>query len=395
MGLRHSILFALPWLLATPAFAQDNNAGPVINLPRPGTPPADAQRQGPELDVFRAPATEPVPVTPPPVAPPIAPTLTPTPSSATAPAAPRPTNRAAPAPAPSAPATRTEQPAPRPAAPAPNESAPESAPVTQAPPQAAPAPTPLAPTPAPKAAAEPTPPSATPWGWIAAGLGIVLIAFALLRRRRPEPEAIAEAPVPAQALADTALPDAAIPAPPPPSPLDIAPEPEADRPWLDLTLEIKSARYSLMGATIAYELGVHNRGAAPAEDILIRVLLANAGTAQQAALDQFLGGTIGLPAHSVASLAPGEGQWLNGELRLAPDDIAPLQVGERALLVPLALFDAHYRWSEADEGRLARSFLVGQEPAQGGDRLAPLRMDMGPRQYRQPAARVVGDLLRR
>ncbi|WP_235600837.1 hypothetical protein [Sphingobium sp. 22B] len=69
MGFRFSLLFAAPLLLATPAFAQqENSADPVFNLPRtqPQTQ-TNPNAQGPELDVFRgAPTT----VTPPQRSPP-------------------------------------------------------------------------------------------------------------------------------------------------------------------------------------------------------------------------------------------------------------------------------------------------------------------------------------
>jgi hypothetical protein len=148
-----------------------------------------------------------------------------------------------------------------------------------------------------------------------------------------------------------------------------------------------------MGATINYSLTLHNRGSRSAEDILIRTLISNADTSQQATLQQFFAGATGLPAHSAVSIAPGESQTLTGELRLLPDQIAPVQMGDRALLIPLVAFDAQYRWADdasgspTGAGRTGRAFIVGQEKSPPADRLAPFRVDQGPRQFRTPGSR--------
>lgn len=392
MGFRCSILLLLPALLAGPALArQDSGASPIFNLPGASkSPPDDRRRQGPELDVYRAPATVPVPV---PVPPPVAlPTLPPA-AAATAPAPvpPPPEQRTSRTAAPAAPA-KEEPTASRPradrAAASAASQAPAPAPQPSPPAIAAHPAIPPAASPAPQPPSETAPSRAMPWGRIAAALValLALIAAALLlrRRRRGEPAMVA---------------DAETPPPVPLSPAEDMPAqtaaPRGERPRLDCSLEVTAARYSLMGATISYRLAVQNRGEQAADDILIRVLLANAGTAQQDMLDHFLDGSLGLASHFITALAPGEGQWLSGELRLPPEDIVPLHAGERALLVPLALFDLHYPLPDGTQGRLARSFLIGQAPALAGDRLAPLRMDMGPRQFRNPAARAVGDILTR
>lgn len=391
MGFRFSILL-MPLLLTSPALAQQNEgASPVFNLPQGNvTQPAPTRQQGPEIDVYRAPAT---PLVAPPV---VLPTVDATPVPATpvdskppqAAARPERPSRAATAPvAPSEQAARplVDRPPATPAPEAPAVAPPPHAPMVVAPTN----------TPAPASSADAGPTQSTPWGWIAGAVMALIAAVLLLRHRRAD--AVAEIEVePSPPVADET--DTAIITPPtaPEQVEEPVTEPaasEEERPRLDCSLEVTAARYSLMGATIAYRLAVHNRSDRAAEDILIRVLLANAGTAQQDTLDRFLDGSLGLACHSIVMIAPGEGQWLSGELRLPPEEIVPLQAGERALLVPLALFDLHYPLPDGGTGRLARSFLIGQAPASADARLAPLRMDMGPRQFRNPAARAVGDIL--
>ena len=164
-----------------------------------------------------------------------------------------------------------------------------------------------------------------------------------------------------------------------------------------MDLVVNQARYSLMGVTVTYSLILHNRGTLAAQDVLVRGVIGNAGAQQQVLLHDFLAGQEGTPLHSVVTIAPGETQQLTGELRLTPDRIVPVAMGQRSLLIPLAAFDAAYRWGgvEGDDlpsGRTARAFIVGQEQEPPTDRLAPLRLDQGPRQYRRPAARAAAEL---
>jgi MYXO-CTERM domain-containing protein len=420
-------LFAAPLLLAAPVHAQQTEgAPPGFQLPSSSTAPAPStNQQGPELNVYRDPVT---PRATPPVVTPsvVVPTVTPPPATVQpTPQASRPRPAPTPAQSPStrpadrvtpAPTTRT------PAAAPPSGNAPdavgEDEPANSAIP-ATPLPQPVAPPAAnaidsPEPAATPAP-AATDEGstlpWIIGG-AVALIALAaafLLRRRRSAASSADEAAAPAippRTPAPVAKPAKATP--------DLAPEPTAtlhtpvaapaattDRPWIDMDMAVAQARYSLMGVTINYALILHNRGDRPAQDILVRGMIGNGSAQQQAVLQGFFTGQDGLPLHSAVSIAPGETIQLVGELRLSPDQIVPVDMGQRSLLIPLAAFDSSYRWGADDgdpmgqpegQGRTARAFIVGQEQEPPADRLAPLRLDQGPRQYRRPAARAAAEL---
>ncbi|WP_037492448.1 hypothetical protein [Sphingobium indicum] len=405
MGYHRSFLFAASLLLTLPAHAQQaEEAAPVFTLPPSSPPqPANPRQQGPELDVFRAPATT---TAPPPV---VAPTITPTPTPAPVqPARQAPAQRAAPTPAP-APRATPAQPAPRPAAQAEraapdNQSSLVTAPAQVPRPVPEPAPTPAAPAPeeAPLSPAT-APTGATPWPLIIGGaLALLALAAARLLRRRRQP-AQDEADVEIAPPAPVAVPIPPEPAPAPntapPEPAPVTAIPDApDRPWLDMALDITQARYSLMGMTIGYTLLLHNRGDTPAQDVLVRGIIGNAGAEQQTLLQSFFARQSGLPLHAAVSIMPGETRRLTGELRLMPDQIVPVTMGQRSLLIPLAAFDASYRWGpeEAeprDHGRTARAFILGQEQEPPADRLAPFRLDQGPRQYRRAATRTAGELV--
>lgn len=406
---------AAPLLLAAPVHAQQaDDTAPPLSLPQPApAPPTDARRQGPELDVFRAPATT---VVPPPV---VAPTVIPTPVPVPAPAQPaaRPATRPAARPQPTVAPRATPDPVPaRPETAAPPSPQQERAPATAPETQPVPPPSSNATTAPTEPAALPVAPAPTEpslWPWIIGGAlaMLALVAAVLLRRRKADDSPIVLEPdVEKVALTREPLPERQIepqpepaPAPilaPPPAIEPTAPEPTppaADRPWLDMALDITQARFSVMGVTISYALLLHNRGDQSAQDIMVRGILGNAGAQQQAMLQSFLGGHSGMPLHSTVTIRPGETQRLVGELRLAPDDLAPVTMGQRSLLIPLAAFDAAYRWGPEEgepvgAGRTARAFIIGQEQEPPADRLAPLRLDQGPRHYRRPAARAAAEL---
>ncbi len=386
----------LPAALSAAAQAQETQQpAPTFSLPPASTAPApNPNRQGPELDVYRdSPATlgAPPPAVTPTVTPPPA-TVQPAPQTAPTRPAPeqsratRPAERPTATPAPAAPANQSEA-APPPA------TAPVEAPPAPAANAAEPSPT--TPRPAPENA-----PQAGILPWIVGG-ALALLALAgllLLRRRRvddsqPDPRPAPEAAAPPIAPPPPAPAPAASPSPPPPT----LPEPDTGRPWLDMDLAITQARFSLVGVTVAYSLILHNRGETAAQDIMVRGVIGNAGAQQQALLQGFFGGDEGMPLHHSVAIEPGETRVLAGELRLAADAIQPVQMGQRSLLIPIAAFDAAYRWGgEGDdplgEGRTARAFIVGQEQEPPTDRLAPLRLDQGPRQYRRPAARAAVEL---
>ena len=389
MGSRiRPFLIAAPWLLAAPLSAQETEQPTgVFSLP-PSRPAPDPNRQGPELDVYRDPVTPRAtsPATPPVVVPPVvAPSVTPPPVATrpvpAQPARPRPEAQRAQPPA--------ERPAPTPApAPSPATEADETpAPANDSAPVETPAPAPpIAPADNAAPAAPPAEqPSAEDAGagsilpWLIGGLlALVGIGAAVLLLRRRRTQAVAPQPAAAAAPASPPAPPKPAAAPPPPVP---APMPEAaaapdaaERPWVDMDLVVSQARYSLMGVTVAYSLILHNRGSRAAQDLLVRGIIGNAGAQQQALLQGFFGGQDGLPLHSVVTIAPGETLHLAGELRLAPDRIGEKEGGGLAA------------------GRTARAFIVGQEQEPPTARLAPLRLDQGPRQYRRPAARAAAEL---
>lgn len=385
---RPALMIILPLLLATPALAQQQDAvDPVFTLPRTGQPQADPNRQGPELDVYRG---APVQLPPPPVT---VPTITPPPPVVQPPQPAQPSTDTPPAGEQQRPAARPAPPATAPGQPAPEQdTAPNEPPPIVQPPLSTPEAEPAAPAP-PVDALPQQPNDGFPWIWAVGALALLAGAIGaarLLRRKRSDDSRVLDA----EAEEEISTP----PVEPQPAPLPQAPPqrptpapPTGPRPWIDMAMEVRGARLSLMGATIDYVLTLHNRGDGPAEDILIRSLIANADSDQQASLQQFFAGSTGLPTHSVVTVMAGESHSVKGELRLLPDQITPLRMEGRTLLIPLAAFDVQYRWTGEQgapgSGRTGRAFIIGQEKSPPADRLAPFRADLGPRQFPTPGSR--------
>ena len=69
---------------------------------------------------------------------------------------------------------------------------------------------------------------------------------------------------------------------------------------------------------------------------------------------------------------------------LQRDLVQPIEIEGRQLFVPLVAFNALYAWG-SDKGQTSTSYLVGKVTK--GEKLAPFRLDLGPRMFRNLAAR--------
>lgn len=352
---------ALP--TAIPASAQ--SVGSYQLPPAPATP---APRAAGPVDEG---GPTPTPVASPSATPAI---VIPTPTAAARRPAPRPTPRAAqPAPAAKPIETPTPTATPTQAPPAPVAS-PESAPPA-APPEATPPAVPMA----------PAPQSAPSWPLYAALAALALAALALAAlgaaawyRRKPRPPAL-PAPQPPRSADRAPTPSA-----PPPAPTPVpAIEPLAAAPAdLAFTLEATRLSATLVNATLAYRLVVSNHGSVPLADIAIGGDMTSAHASR--AMEEQLGitGPELPPLHRIAALGAGESVVLGGEMRLPLSAVLPIRNGDAQLFVPLARFDG---WASAPDGKgvhARAAFLIGQEN-QSQPRLAPFRLDLGPRVYDQ------------
>ena len=155
------------------------------------------------------------------------------------------------------------------------------------------------------------------------------------------------------------------------------------RPWLEIEFTPGRCVVEDDKATIQFDVAVFNSGGAPARDVLVEASMFNAGPAQ----DQEIGAFFAHPVAKgdrIPAIPPLKRVALKSAVSLSRDQLRAFEVAGRRLFVPLVGFNALYRWS-GGEGQTSASYLVGRDNQ--GERMAPMRLDLGPRVFRGLGAR--------
>lgn len=355
---RSALLLAITLSFGVPIAAQD------------ALPETPRELRDFRLDPERAqPQPEPQ-VTPPPVVPTLPATQAPAPS--TEEAAPPRAQRAAPTvQAPARPSQGAAEPAPAPetdvsepaqALPLPADAPPEGAPAIIAPDQ-------------------PEPAFVMRWQ-IAAALGIAALAlFALLafRRRRSgrEDQPIYEPAVEPEHIQE--IPKAAAPAI---APVKLAtPPPQPARPG-SISLEFipDKATLSFTSLTVKGQLRLVNGGEAIAENLRLRATLLSANAQQQQIIAAFHTGQIQVSEEPLGDAKPGETLVLQIEIAVPVAELQSFEVDKRRIMVPVFIADLAYESAgQAEKAKIA--CLVGKETQPPAPKMAPFRLDLGPRSF--------------
>lgn len=215
----------------------------------------------------------------------------------------------------------------------------------------------------------------------------------------PAPRAPTEPPAMPRSSAPTGgitvrRPDAFAPrqpdvtSPPPVRPLGIVSS--RLRPWLDIRFEPSRAVIDETQASVQFDVTVTNSGSAPARNVLVEGVMINAGAEQDVELSRFFEAPVGV-GERIDSIPPMGSVELKSAVSLPLDQIRAYDVGGRKLFVPMIAFNALYEWS-GGTGQSSASFLLGRSGSgeaerDGGSRMAPLRLDLGPRLFRDLDAR--------
>lgn len=85
--------------------------------------------------------------------------------------------------------------------------------------------------------------------------------------------------------------------------------------------------------------------------------------------------------HQIAALDGNDSITLTGELRLPLTAIRPIAFKSQALFIPLARFAVEYLDSDDEKHRQVAAFVVGREYDPPRPRMAPFRLDLGPRSF--------------
>lgn len=162
------------------------------------------------------------------------------------------------------------------------------------------------------------------------------------------------------------------------------------RPWLDIRFEPSRAVIDETQASVQFDVTVTNSGGAPARNVLVEGVMINAGAEQDVELSRFFEAPVG-SGERIDSIPPMGSVSLKSAVSLPLDQVRAYDVGGRKLFVPVIAFNALYEWS-GGTGQSSASFLLGRSGSgeaerDGGSRMAPLRLDLGPRLFRDLDAR--------
>ena len=221
-----------------------------------------------------------------------------------------------------------------------------------APPPVAPRPKPVMPTPQPPQAqptpprAQPTPPQAQP---------------------RPQPAAPRHDPAP-------------------------APAPKSDglivstrlKPSLQIEFTPDRAVVTERELMLQFDVVIVNSGSAPARDVLVEGRIVGAHAGQDREIGEFFQNPVAR-GDRMAIIQPLGRIPLKTALRLPLDELKTFEVDGRKLFVPMVAFNMLYR-AGSEEGQSSASFLVGRG-TNDDEKLAPFRLDLGPRIFRGLSAR--------
>jgi len=155
------------------------------------------------------------------------------------------------------------------------------------------------------------------------------------------------------------------------------------RPWLDIEFSPGRCVVENDKATIQFDVAVTNTGSAPARDVLIEASMFNAGPAQ----DQEIGAFFAHPeakGDRIPAIAPLKRVALKSKVSLTREQLRQFEVAGRKLFVPLVGVNALYRWG-GGEGQTSACYVVGRDTQ--SEKMAPLRLDLGPRIFRGLGAR--------
>lgn len=239
------------------------------------------------------------------------------------------------------------------------------------------------------------------WPWFLA-LGVLGAGVALLFWRNRQRHAFAGGlefePYKAPEPAPKAPPAPRAPAPAPPPRAKLPPAPPAApskldvnqgivasrlRPWIEFGIHPLRCILEDHQVAVDLELELFNSGNAPARSVLVEASIFNAGPAQDEEIGAFIARPVGA-GERLDVIAPLQRLSLRTQVVAPRASVQAFEVAGRQLFVPLIAFNTLYHWS-GGEGQTSASYLLGRDTK--ADKLAPFRLDLGPRVFRGLGAR--------
>ena len=150
------------------------------------------------------------------------------------------------------------------------------------------------------------------------------------------------------------------------------------RPWIELGFHASRCTIEDDKVTIDFEVEMINSGNAPARGVLVEARLVNAGPTQDSEIGQFFSNPVG-QGERIDTIAPLKNVRIKSRIVTPRENVQVYDVGGRKVFVPLIAFNILYGWSRGT-GQTSASYLVGRDTK--SDKMAPFRLDLGPRLFR-------------
>lgn len=167
------------------------------------------------------------------------------------------------------------------------------------------------------------------------------------------------------------------------------PRPDAAaRPHLHIDFKPAAASATDAQAAVQFVLSVSNTGDAPARRVRMEARMLAMGGDHDAALTAFFAEPPANATPIASAIAPGISTELRSQVTMPREDVRPIRHADRVLFVPLVAFNVAYEWGDDQQGQTVMSYVVGRENRPRAAKMAPFRLDLGPRVYREVGQRV-------
>lgn len=162
-------------------------------------------------------------------------------------------------------------------------------------------------------------------------------------------------------------------------------------PTLDLQFKPGKMAIAADRVTLEFEALVLNSGSGPAREVLIEARMFNAGAAQDKEIGAFFERPVG-QGDRVPVIGPLESIGFRSAVNMPLEHLRKFKAGDRTVFVPLIGFNLLFR-SGGGEAQTSIAYLVGKDT--NSEKLAPFRLDQGPRNLTGLAARELDIRLRK
>jgi hypothetical protein len=153
------------------------------------------------------------------------------------------------------------------------------------------------------------------------------------------------------------------------------------KPQLAIEFQPDRAVVTESDVMLQFDVVITNNGSAPARDVLVEARMVCAHAGQDAEIADFFRQPLGR-GDRMSQIQPLGRLALKSSVRLPIAMLHSFQVEGRTLFVPLVAFNVLY----SGDGQASASFLVGRG-TETDEKLAPFRLDLGPRIFRGLSSR--------